>query len=163
MGRIDINGAINRNGVATVTRRRSLNCNGHWRSCLEKANRRIRSLRRMVGIESEIIQRSPTQRVRVLVLRKGLRAPAYSAGSLIRSPGSVAKSCISRGSIICNSRMIKWRMKPEIAYRDSASQRQTEGLDPTIKILIIDRVFIMPNPGRRIRHFVGNEGTAIDS
>ena len=36
-------------------------------------------------------------------------------------------------------------------------------MDPTVKILVIDRVFIMPNPSGWIRHLVGNEGTAIDS
>jgi hypothetical protein len=34
-------------------------------------------------------------------------------------------------------------------------------LNPAIKILVIDRVFIMPNPGGRVGHFVGNEGTSV--
>ena len=38
-----------------------------------------------------------------------------------------------------------------------------EGLDPAIKILVIDGVFIMVEPGDRARHLVGNKGTAIDS
>ena len=39
----------------------------------------------------------------------------------------------------------------------------TEGLDPAIKILVIDRVFIMVESGDRARHLVGKKGTAIDS
>jgi hypothetical protein len=54
-------------------------------------------------------------------------------------------------------------MKPEIAHGDSASQGHTERLNPAIKILVIDRVLIMPNPSDRARHFVGNERTAIGS
>ena len=54
-------------------------------------------------------------------------------------------------------------MKPEIAHRDSRSQRHTEGLNPAIQILVVDRVFIMPNPSDWARHLVGNERTAIDS
>jgi hypothetical protein len=54
-------------------------------------------------------------------------------------------------------------MKPEIVHHDSASQRHTEGLNPAIKILVIECVLIMPNPSDRARHFVGNERTAIGS
>ena len=54
-------------------------------------------------------------------------------------------------------------MKPQVAHRDSASQRQTERLNPTIKILVIDGVLIMPNPRDRAGHLVGNKRTAIDS
>jgi len=59
--------------------------------------------------------------------------------------------------------MIYRGMKPEIAHRDSGSQGHAEGLDPAIKILVIDRVLIMPDPSGWVRHFVGNEGTAIGS
>ena len=130
-----------------ITGIRALDPNGDGRSRLEEADRRIRSMRRTVGIETEIIQRAPTNGVRVLVLRKGLRAPAHRAGGLIRGPGSVAKSRASQGSIVWKSRMIKRRVKPKVAHRDPASQRHTEGLDRAIKILVIERVFIMPNAG----------------
>ena len=126
-------------------RGRPLDVNRERRSRLEEANRCVRRLRRTVGIETEIIQRSPTKGVRILVLRKGLRTPAQVAGGLIRGPGGVAVSRVSHGSIVGESRMIQRSMKPDIADRDSASQRQTEGLDPAIEILVIDRVFIMPN------------------
>jgi hypothetical protein len=54
-------------------------------------------------------------------------------------------------------------MKPQIAYRDSTSQRHTKGLDPAIQVLVIDGVFIMPNAGGWISYLVGNEPAAIDS
>ena len=41
----------------------------------EEADRRVRSLWRTVGIETEIIQRAPAQRIGVWVLREGWRAP----------------------------------------------------------------------------------------
>src|ERR1700730_4087918 len=59
--------------------------------------------------------------------------------------------------------MIRRRMKPQIAHRDSGSQRHTEGLDPTIKILVIDRVLVMPNSSTWIRHFVADKPDAIIS
>ena len=36
-------------------------------------------------------------------------------------------------------------------------------MDSAIQILVVDGVLIMPNPGGWARHFVGNEGAAIDS
>src|SRR5436190_6193186 len=59
--------------------------------------------------------------------------------------------------------MIQWSMKFEIARRNSRCQRHTEGLNRTIKILVIERIFIMPNPSRGICHFVANESNAIGS
>src|SRR6266446_4776442 len=58
--------------------------------------------------------------------------------------------------------MIQRGMKSDIAYCDS-SQRHTEGLKPTIKILVIKRVLIMPNSGRGVCHLVANESNAIGS
>ena len=63
---------------------------------LKKANGRIRRLRWAVGIETEIIQGAKTNRVRVLVLRESLRAPAQRADGLIRGPGSIAKARVSQ-------------------------------------------------------------------
>ena len=140
-----------------------MNCNGGWRPRFEEADGRIRSLRRIAGIETEVIQSAPTQRIRVLVLREGLRAPAQSIGGLTRSPGNVAKSRVALCSIGCKSGRIKRGMKPEIAHRASASKGQAERLNPAIKILVVEGVLIMPNPSDRARHFVGNERTAIDS
>src|SRR5438309_1056603 len=54
-------------------------------------------------------------------------------------------------------------MDPEIAHRDSAPQRHTEGLNRTIQILVIDRVLVMPNSSIWIRHFVADKPDAIIS
>ncbi len=35
-------------------------------------------------------------------------------------------------------------------------------MHPAIKVLIIEGVFIMPNPSGWVRHFVANESKAID-
>ncbi len=59
--------------------------------------------------------------------------------------------------------MIQRRVKPDIAHRDPASQRNTERLNRAIQILIMDGVFIMPDAGGWVRHLVGNERTTIDS
>jgi len=59
--------------------------------------------------------------------------------------------------------MIRWSVKPNVAHGNSASQRHTERLDGAIEILIMDGVLIMPDTSGGVRHFVGDERTAIDS
>ena len=129
----------------------------------EKADRRICSLWWTVGIETEIIQGTKTNRVRVRVLRKGLGTPAQIAGGLVRRPGRVAKARIPRSSIVGKSRMIWWSVEPNVAHRDSASQGHTEGLDRAIQILVMDGVFIMPYASDRARYLIDYERAAIDS
>ena len=133
------------------------------RPCLEEADRRICSHGRTVGIETEIIQSPPTQRVRILVLLKGLRAPTQRVGGLTWGPDRVAVSSASLCSVVGNSRVVRRCVKLHIGQRSRASQGDTEGLDSAIQILVVDGVFIMPNPGGWVRHFVGNERAAIDS
>ena len=135
----------------------ALNGHGDRRASLEKSNGSVCSLRRTIGIETEVIQRPPANGIRVLVLRERFRGPTQRGGGLIRSPGSVAISGAPSGSIIGNSRMIQRGVKPEIAHVDSAAQRHAEGLNRAIEILVIDRVLVMPNAGRWVRHFVGDE------
>src|SRR6266568_5437174 len=56
-------------------RGRSLYLDCDWGACLEETDRRIGSPRRLVGIEPEIIQGTPADRIRVRIFRKGFRAP----------------------------------------------------------------------------------------
>src|SRR6202047_5248219 len=98
----------------TGTRGRTLDGNGDWRSRLEEADRRIRSLRRTVRIETEIIQSPEADGVRIAVLHKGLRVPAHSLAALIRCPRRVAVSRAVAGSIVWKSRRILRSMKPEV-------------------------------------------------
>src|SRR5947208_16952455 len=59
--------------------------------------------------------------------------------------------------------MIQRGMKSEIGHRSSGSQRHTEGLNRAIKVLVIDRIFIMPTASNRTGYLVADERTAIDS
>ena len=54
---------------------RCLDRNHHRRTCLEEADRCIGLLWRLIGVEPEIIQCAPANRVGVLILRKCFRAP----------------------------------------------------------------------------------------
>ena len=54
-------------------------------------------------------------------------------------------------------------MKPDVADVHSGSERHAEGLDSAIEVLVIQRVFIVPNASRRVSHFVTHEPNTIVS
>src|SRR5204863_4868434 len=76
-------------------------------------------------------------------------------------PGGVAKSRAAHGSVIRISGMIRRSVKAEIVQRDRTSERDAEGLDRAIEILVIERIFIMPDARGWIGDLVGNVGPAI--
>ena len=142
---------------------RSLNRNENRRPRLEEADHRIGRLRRPVGVETKIVQSAPANSVRVLILRERLRTPGQSTGSLGRTPGRIGKARVPQCSILGTSRMIGRSVKPEVAHYDSTSQRHSEELDRAIQVHIIDGIFVVPDARVGPRHFIGNEGAAIDS
>ena len=124
---------------------------------LKKANHCKFVLRRPVGVETEIIHRAPADRVRVLILGKGFRVPGQSARSYGRTPWGAAKSGVSERAIVCPSRMLRRRMKSDIEEPDSASIGYGKRLNRPVKVLVIDRILIMPKVRAYVRDFVGNE------
>src|SRR5881227_3577916 len=75
-----------------------------WHSHLEETDHSKFILRRTVGIETEIIESTPADRICVWVLRKRLAAPSQRAPRYHRCPGGAAVAGVSRGSIVCPSR-----------------------------------------------------------
>src|SRR5947208_6465216 len=132
-----------------------------WHSHLKETDHSKFILRRTIGIETEIIESTPADRICVWVLRKRLAAPSQRAPRYHRCPGGAAVAGVSRGSIVCPSRFLGRRMKPYIS--DAASRRDSEGLNPAIQILVIDRVLIVPNSSGWVCHFIANECNAIVS
>src|SRR5260370_16051514 len=132
-----------------------------WHSGLKETDHSKFSLRRSVGIETEIIESAPADGICVWVLRKRLAAPSQRAARYHRCPGSAAVSRVSHGSIVCPSRFLGRRMKPYIS--DAASRRHSKRLNRAIQVLVIDRVFVMPNSSGWVCHFIANECKAIVS
>ena len=54
-------------------------------------------------------------------------------------------------------------METNIAQRNADSNRNTKGLNTTIEILVIDRIFIVPYACGRIGHFINDLADAVDS
>jgi hypothetical protein len=57
--------------------------------------------------------------------------------------------------------MIRRSMESEITQRVSAADRDSERLDRPVKVLVINGILVVPEPCRRIRHLISNEGAAI--
>jgi hypothetical protein len=115
----------------------------------------------LISIEPEIVQGAETSRIGVLILRKSFRVPGDRACVLGDIPRCAAISSISLGAIMCPAGMLKRRMKPNIRNVYSGSKRDAERLDGAIEVLVIERVFVMVNTGRRVGDFVTHEPDTI--
>ena len=52
-------------------------------------------------------------------------------------------------------------MESYIGDRNARADRYTKRLNGTIKVLIVDGIFIMPNPRRRVCDLVTDRGDAV--
>ena len=108
---------------------RRLDGNRDWRSRLEETDRSSSILRRTVGIETEIIESTPANRICVWVLRKRLAAPSQRTAYYCRCPGGAAVSCVSHGSIVWPSRLLGRRMKSYVSNASRTGSRTIESRD----------------------------------
>ena len=117
--------------------------------------------RRDTGIEPKIIQRAEANSVGVLILRKSFCAPGDGVGVLGNSPRCAAIPGVSHGAVVGEAWVLRWGVKTNISYTGSTAQGHTERLDGAIEVLVIERIFIMPDAGVRSCHFVTHEPDAI--
>jgi hypothetical protein len=80
-----------------------------------------------------------------LILRKGFRVPGDRACVLSNIPRRAAESSISLSAVICPTGFLTRGVKPDVRDVYSESDRYAERLDRAIKVLVVQRVFIMPN------------------
>ena len=117
----------------------------------------------MIGIEPEIVQCAETNCVCVRILGQGLAGPGQCARHLVWNPWIVAESCIADGSVVRETRMVRWGMKSDVTYVDSGPERHAEGLNRAIEVLVVNGVLVMPYAGRWVRYFINDERTTIDT
>jgi hypothetical protein len=80
-----------------------------------------------------------------LILRKRFRVPSDRACVLSNIPRRAAVSSISLGAIIRPTGFLTRGVKADVRDVYSGSERHAEGLDRAVEVLVIQRVFIVPN------------------
>ena len=116
---------------------------------------------RLIGIKPEVIQRAEANRVGVLILRKRFRAPCDRACVLGNIPRCAAISLAVKRAIICPTGLLNRRVKSDVRDVYSGSERHAERLDRAIEVLVIERVFIVPDASSRVGDFVAHEPDTI--
>ena len=115
----------------------------------------------MIGVEPEIIQRAPTDRICVLILRKRFAIPTDCPPRLSDSPRLVAVTLIVKCTVVCPTGFLRRRMKTDVADVRSGNQWHTEGLNSAVEVYVIKGVFIMPHTGTGISHLITHEPNSI--
>ena len=115
----------------------------------------------MIGIKPEIVQGAKADRIRVLVLGKRFGVPGYGIGRLSDSPWRAAVTLVVKRAIVCPARLLRRRVKADITDVCSSAQRHTERLNPTIEVLVVQGIFIVPDSGSWTAYFVAHEPDAI--
>src|SRR4029077_17558295 len=118
---------------------------------------------RLVRIKPEVIHRAEANRVGVLILRKSFGVPRYRIAGLSHSPWSAAITLIVKRAVVCPAGMLWRRMKSDIGDDYSRSNRYAEGLNAAIKVLVVQRVFVVPDSGAGVTHLEAHEPNAIVS
>jgi len=99
----------------------------------------------LIGIEPEIIQRAEANGVGVLILRKSLRVPSDRACVLRNIPRCAAITLIVKRAVIRPAGFLTRGVKPDVRDDYSGSERHAERLDRAVEVLVVQRVFIVPD------------------
>ena len=116
----------------------------------------------MIGVKPEIVKRTITDRIRVLIGCKRFRAPGYGGRvGGINIPWRAAISETIKCAVIWEGRVLRWRMKLDVSDINPGSDRHGEGLNPAVEVLVIKCVLIVPHATTQVRHFVTHEPDSI--
>ena len=118
-------------------------------------------MRRLIGIEPEVIQRAPANRIRVLILRKCFSVPSDRPPGLSDRPRLVAVTLIVKCTIVCPAGFLRRRVKAHITDVNSRRHRHAERLNAAIEVLVIQGVLVVPDTGSWVGHFVTHEPDTI--
>lgn len=120
-------------------------------------------MRWLIGVEPEIVQCAPADRIGVLVLRKCFAVPSYRTTGLSHSPWHAAVPLIVKRAVVCPPWFLTRPVKPNVAYVNPWCKRHTERLNAAVQVLVIQGILIMPDSSRRIGNFVAHQPDAIVS
>ena len=80
-----------------------------------------------------------------MILRKRFRVPSDRACVLRNIPWCAAITLIVKRAVICPGGFLTRGVKPDVRDIYSGSERHAEGLDRAVEVLVVQRVFIVPN------------------
>jgi hypothetical protein len=124
---------------------RCLNRNRHGRARLKVTDCRIGILWRLIGVEPEVIQCAPADRIRVLILRKRFAIPCYGTINLGDSPWGAAVTLVIGRAVICPTGFLGRSVEADVTNIDARRQRDTERLNGTIKVHVVDSILVVPH------------------
>ena len=78
-------------------------------------------------------------------------------------PWCAAISSVSLGAIMCPTGLLNRRMKADVRDVDSGPNRHAERLNGAVQILVVERVFIVPDASGGVSDFVAHEPDTIGS
>ena len=117
----------------------------------------------MIGIKAEIIQCSPANSVRVLVLRERFGVPGYGITGLSDSPWCTAVTLAVKRPVVCPGGVLRRRVKADVTYVNSSCQGHAEGLNRPIQILVVERILIVPHTCSKVCYFIAEQSKPIVS
>jgi hypothetical protein len=115
----------------------------------------------LIGVKPEIIQRTPTDRIGVLILRERFAVPSDRPTRLSDIPRLAAVTLIVKCTVVCPAGFLRRRVKAHITDVNSRRQRYAERLNAPIEVLIIQGILVVPDPSSWIGYFVTHEPNAI--
>ena len=115
----------------------------------------------MIGIKPEVIECAVANGVGVLILRKRFRAPCDRAYVLGNIPRCAAIALAVKRSIICPAGLLDRRVKADVGDVYSGCEGHAERLDGAVEVLVIERVFIVPDASAGVGDFVAHEPDTI--
>jgi hypothetical protein len=118
---------------------------------------------RLIGVEPEIIQCAPPNRVGVLILRKGFAVPSDGIAGLRDTPLLAAVTLVVKRAVVCPAGFLRRRVKSNVTDVGAGTERHAKGLDRPIKVLVIQRILVVVDTGTWIGDFVTHKPDTVVS
>jgi len=80
-----------------------------------------------------------------LILRESFAVPSDRACVLGNIPRCAAITLIIERAVVCPAGFLTRGVKSDVRDVYAGSERNAEGLDRAVEVLVVQRVFIMPN------------------
>jgi hypothetical protein len=74
-----------------------------------------------------------------------------------------AVTLVVKGAVVSPTRFLRRRMKSDVRDVHPGSKRHAERLDGAIEVLVVERVFIVPDASTGVRDFVAHKPEAVVS